>query len=365
MTTPLKTVVCGTGFGSFYAEAVVRKSSTFELVGIVANGSDRSRRCAAHYGVPLYFSVSELDQDVDLACVAIRTGALGGQGTEMSLQLLQRGVSVILEQPVHHEEVADCFRKARENNCCFMTGDLYMNMPEVRRMLQVTDYLRKEGVKLEYIKAGSSVQAFYPFIDILGRLVPGGVPSFSYVSEQQGSFKEAVGAIKDIPFSLQFNNDMNPHDPDNHMHILHSFSLYYESGRLELVDSRGPLIWYPRLNMPWSILSGGGLPDEYPEHMRTRFIGLLTPPSEMEKPYSAFAGDIAIDSIGRDLMQIREMMGDQKKFLVKAQQEQTRSRLWNEMMTKLGYAVMNESLVPPTLKAEGLYQAGILPEERN
>lgn len=364
MSKTLKTVVCGTGFGSFYAEAAFRKKPDFELAGIVAHGSERSRRCAAHYGVPLYPSVSAVPEDIDVACVAIRTGALGGSGTEMSLEFLRRGVSVILEQPVHHKEVAECFRAARKNNCCFMTGNLYMNMPEIRRMLRVAEYLRKAGVKLEYIKAGSSVQAFYPFVDIFSRLVPGGEVSFAYVSPQQGSFKEAVGKIKEVPFSLQFNNDMNPHDPDNHMHILHTFSLYYESGRLELTDTRGPLIWYPRLNMPWSILSGGGVPDEYPAHMRERFIGLMTPQAEMEKPYSAFAGDIAIGSIGRDLAQLAEMLQDQKKFLVKAQQEQNCSRLWNEMTTKLGYAVMNETLEPPGLKPDGIYEAGILPEER-
>ena len=84
----------------------------------------------------------------------------------------------------------------------------------------------------------------------------------------------------------------------------------------------------------------------------------------MEKPYSAFAGDIAIGSIGKDLTQLAEMLQDKKKFLVKSQQEQNCSKLWNEMMTKLGYAVMNETLKPPALKPDGIYEAGILPEEK-
>ena len=364
MNMPLKTVICGTGFGTFYAEAVFRDKKNFKLAGIGARGSERSKKCAEHYGVPLYESVSQVPSDIDIACVAIRTGALGGNGTEISLEFLKKGISVILEQPVHHKEIAECFKIARHNNCCFMTGDLYLNMPEIRRMLSVTDYLRNKGVKMEYIRAGSSVQAFYPFVDILNRLVRGGNVNLEYVSPQRGSFKEAIGDISGIPFSFEFNNDMNPNDPDNHMHILHTFTLYYESGRLELSDTRGPLIWYPRLNMPWSILSEGGVPDEYPEHMKERFIGLLTPENNLLEPYSAFAGNIAIDSIGRDLLHMLEMINDNKKFLINAQKEQNSAKLWNDMTTKLGYAVMNEKLEPAAIKPDGIYEAGILPEER-
>ncbi len=116
--------------------------------------------------------------------------------------------------------------------------------------------------------------------------------------------------------------------------------------------------------MPWSILSEGGVPDEYPEHMKERFIGLLTPENNLTEPYSAFAGNIAIDSIGRDLLHMLEMINDNKKFLINAQKEQNSAKLWNDMTTKLGYAVMNEKLEPAAIKPDGIYEAGILPEER-
>lgn len=43
MNMPLKTVICGTGFGTFYAEAVFRDKKNFKLAGIVARGSERSK----------------------------------------------------------------------------------------------------------------------------------------------------------------------------------------------------------------------------------------------------------------------------------------------------------------------------------
>ena len=85
--------------------------------------------------------------------------------------------------------------------------------------------------------------------------------------------------------------------------------------------------------MPWSILSEGGVPDEYPEHMKERFIGLLTPENNLTEPYSAFAGNIAIDSIGRDLLHMLEMINDNKKIPYK----RTKRTKFSETLERYDY----------------------------
>lgn len=360
-----KTVVCGTGFGMFYIESIKRAFPEFELVGIVARGSERSKKCADKYGVKLFNSIDDVPDNIDLACVAVRSSSLGGCGTDMSLEFLRRGINVILEQPVHHDDLKKCFITAQKNKCCFMTGDLYLNMPEIRRFLQVCHFFRSGGEKIEFIKAGSCVQAFYPFVEILIQLVPGGDIEIDYVSDQLGDFKQIVGKIGGIPFSFQFNNSMNPKDPDNHMQILHSFSCYYQSGRLELVDTRGPLIWYPRMNMPWSVLDGGGFPEKYPEHMCVSGMDILTVNlNQLTKPYYQMAEESWVNCISMDLHKIKEMSNDRNQFIIKAQQEQKASRLWNELTQKFGYASLNNSLEPKPILSKDLKSEGILPEER-
>lgn len=364
-TKKWKTVVCGTGFGMFYIESIKRAFSEFDLTGIVARGSERSKKCAAKYGVQLFKSIDDVPYDVDLACVAVRSSSLGGYGTDMSLEFLKRGINVILEQPVHHDDLKKCFIIAQKNKCHFMTGDLYLNMPEIRRFLQVCRFFRSNGEKIEFIKAGSCVQALYPFVEILIQLVPGGEIKVDYVSDQLGDFKQIIGKIGDIPFSFQFNNSMNPKDPDNHMQILHSFSCYYQSGRLELVDTRGPLIWYPRMNMPWSVLDGGGFPEKYPEHMQVAGMDILTENlSQLTKPYYQMAEESWVNCISMDLHKIKEMSNDKKQFIIKAHQEQKASRLWNELTQKFGYASLNNSLDPKPVLSKNLKSEGILPEER-
>lgn len=360
-----KTVVCGTGFGMFYIEAIKRAFPKFELAGIVARGSERSKKCAEHYGVKIFNSVKDVPNDIDLACVAVRSSSLGGNGTDMSLEFLKKGINVILEQPVHHDDLKQCFIAAQKNKCCFMTGDLYLNMPEIRRFLQICNFLKSNGEKIEFIKAGSCVQAFYPFVEILLQLIPSSDIEIDYVGEQLGDFKQIIGKIGNVPFSFEFNNSMNPKDPDNHMQILHSFCCYYQSGRLELIDTRGPLVWYPRMNMPWSLLDGGGFPEKYPDYMQVSGLEILTPDvKELIKPYYQFAEDSWINCISMDLEKIKEMSGNKSKFLVKAQQEQKASRLWNKLTHKFGYAFLNSELIPKPMTSVNLTSANILPEER-
>lgn len=362
---PLRVVVCGSGFGTFYAEAVKRSAPDFELAGIVAHGSERSRNCASHYGVPLYTSVQEVPGDVDLACVAIRSSSLGGAGTDISMAFLERGVHVILEQPVHHTDLARCFRAAKKRNCCFMTGDLYVNMPEIRRFLQLCAWFRGQGQQMEFLRAGFCIQAFYPFAEILGELFPNSSPQELKIGEQAGDFKMITGRMGSTPFCFQFNNAMNPEDPDNYMQLLHSFSCFYPSGRLELVDTRGPLVWYPRLNMPWSILAQGGLPKRYPAHMNEKSVQILTPEEErIDRPYHEFVNEGWVHGIQADLYKLQNMTRNPSAFLVKAQGEQKSSRLWHELTGEFGYAQLNHNLQMVPVAAEKLEKAGILHGER-
>jgi len=96
-------IVYGSRFGQFYLEALKRMKG-IKIVGLLAKGSDRSYECARYYNIPLYTSLDEVEERVDVACVAVKTGALGGEGANIAKQLLRKGINVLLEQPVHYKE---------------------------------------------------------------------------------------------------------------------------------------------------------------------------------------------------------------------------------------------------------------------
>ena len=68
-------IVYGSRFGQFYLEALKRMKG-IKIVGLLAKGSDRSYECARYYNIPLYTSLDEVEERVDVACVAVKTGAL-------------------------------------------------------------------------------------------------------------------------------------------------------------------------------------------------------------------------------------------------------------------------------------------------
>lgn len=100
----LKVLICGSTFAQFYMLALEMSSDIFEFCGILAEGSARSVKCAEKYNIPFYSDIDELPQDIDIACVVVRSGVLGGNGTELSCRLLERGINVIQEQPLHKKE---------------------------------------------------------------------------------------------------------------------------------------------------------------------------------------------------------------------------------------------------------------------
>ena len=94
MNKKIRVIVCGTTFGKFYIEAIRQNPEIFELVAIFAKGSERSKQCATEYKVPLITEIENIPHDIDLACVVLRSGALGGNGSMLAKSLLKMKISV-------------------------------------------------------------------------------------------------------------------------------------------------------------------------------------------------------------------------------------------------------------------------------
>lgn len=88
MTQKLRVLVCGTRFGQFYLEAI-QHSALFELAGILAQGSQRSKQCASVYKTNLYTDIEDIPHDIDIACIVVPTSVMGGSGTELAIAFLK------------------------------------------------------------------------------------------------------------------------------------------------------------------------------------------------------------------------------------------------------------------------------------
>jgi pyochelin biosynthesis protein PchG len=245
-----KVVVCGTGFGRVYLSALRRPQMPFELVGILARGSRRSRDCAEHYGVPLYADVDDVPA-VDIACVVVGGALNGGSGAQLAQRLMARGVHVLQEHPLHQSELAACLRAARRHGVVYHLNAHYVHVDAVRRFLHAADRLRRDQAPL-FVDALSSIQVLYPLFDILTRAIGAVRPcTLSTVDDGDGRvLRTLYGSLGGVPLTLRVQNELDPVERDNGAHVTHRVTLATEGGNLLLANTHGPVLWSPRLYMP-------------------------------------------------------------------------------------------------------------------
>lgn len=360
----VKAIVCGTTFGQLYLNALTALPEQFELVGLLAKGSERSKECAAHYDVNLYTDIKELPSTVELACVILRSGSMGGNGTDVSLKLLKRGIHVIQEQPIHYKELAPCLRTAKQNGLHFRISNLYLQLPAVRRFIACTRAMLEKQDAL-YIEAACAIQVSYPMMRILSEALPTIRPlRINHVIKDDGPFQVVSGMLGKIPATLRVHNEIDPNDPDNHLHLLHCFTIGVEGGRLSLIDTHGPLVWHPRLHVAYSHNLFNDLLSSAPAHLdepNTQVLGSADATS-----YSTIFMKQWPAAIGRELSAIRAMIqGNGDEAAANAQQELLCAEQWHYLTDTMGYAVLRPNSRHQPLSADILRKAALTIAEQD
>lgn len=244
----LKAVVCGTGFGRYYIEALRKLTDLYEIIGIFARGSSRSRKYAEDLGVPLYTSLSDMDdKEIDLACVVIKSSITGGKGTDIAQYFLNRGVNVLQEHPVHYNDYAMHVSTARKNGCMYRLNAFYNNVEPVYKFIETAEKLRNTA-NFTYLKAECGIQVLFPLVDIIGRVMGGFRPwKLNIINADRGQepFAVITGEIKSVPVIILIKNEMDSSAPESNMSLLHRITLGTSKGTLLLTDVHGATLWTP------------------------------------------------------------------------------------------------------------------------
>ena len=299
MTSPIarpRVIVCGTKFGQVYLQAFRRPDCEFELAGVLGTGSERSQGVADYYGVPLFTSVEDVPRDVVLACVIVRGGLLGGPGTELAMEFLNRGISVVQEHPIHRDELAQCMRAARKNRVAYTLSTFYPYLAPVRRYIGAVRELTARQPAL-FVEAATGFQVSFAALDILVRCLGGARPWLWEVIQSPGAevvgalrtgldvpFRSADGVIHGVPTTLRVHNQMDPADPDNYAHLMHRILIGTMSGSLHLTTTHGPTYWHGRPDFPKSVREAQASPhfghQESPDEVgSSEAIGPVAAPS--------------------------------------------------------------------------------------
>jgi pyochelin biosynthesis protein PchG len=344
-----RVIVAGTAFGRIYLQALARAHDRYQLVGILSRGNAYSRACAEHYGVALYETVEQVPDDVDIACVVVRSGATGGVGGDLAQQLLRRGIHVLQEHPVHHREIAACMQAARQGQAAYAVNTLYPNILAIRRFLAVAAYLR-EHQGLAYIEAACNSQVAYPLLDILGRLA-GGLRPWTFAAPAPAfagqPFTRLDARFNGVPISLRVQNQVHPKDPDNHSFLLHRLEVGCEAGVLSLADTHGPVLWNPRLHASRDstdrlIMAGPGS-----ERLTGPTMALLDP--QVPKSYQQVFKQVWPDAVSVALDALCRDIDEPSRRLRSGVWATEVAMAWREMNNLIGMPALIEPPVPRAL----------------
>lgn len=331
-TGKLRTVVFGSTFGQFYLEALRSLPNDFEIKALMASGSERSQKCAAAYGIPLLKDINDIDlNDIDLACIILRSGVMGGKGTDLARYCMEKGIHVIQEHPIHHNDLTSCLRIAKANNVHFITGNLYIHLPAFKRFSETTKHLFKTK-KVAYLDIALATQVSFPLIQMMLDFLPNPRPlNIHHVLKGAGPFQVITGKWGGIPFTLRAHNEVNPNDPDNHQHLLHTISIGCSGGTLSLTDTHGPLVWKPQLHIPHNELLKNVSSKHQLGEKSTLTLGPESPPTYQEILQKQWPR-----AIGKDLKMIKRFISGERKPEQRAHLELLCTQLWHELTHALG-----------------------------
>jgi thiazolinyl imide reductase len=357
----LRVVVCGTKFGRVYLSAL-REPGPFQLAAILARGSARSQACAQSHGVPLLTRVDELPDDIDLACVVVGGGLAGGPGTELAKALLCRGVHVLQEHPMHHDELAACVRTAAQHGTVHYLNTLYPHVRAVRRFIAVSRALAARQPPL-FVDGSCALQVKYAFFDIVCRALgqvkpfafaPVGDPVGELGCEVASPFCELRGTIGGVPVNVRVQNEVHAHDPDNHAHVYHRVTIGFEGGNLLLADTHGPVLWCPRPHIPVEVQCGVDPAESRApslDHPSASILGDVAAPTWREIMTAEWPG-----AVRRALGELCELLG-RGSGAAHGQYHLTLTRLVAEVNARCGAPRVIRGAAPVPLGAEHALRA--------
>lgn len=356
-SAPFRVLVCGTNFGRFYAEAAHRRPG-YAPAGILSRGSAASRAYAERLGVPHYTHTDDLPADIDAACVAVSSAISGGGGTELARALMDRGIHVLQEHPVHLTELTENLTHARCRGVQYRLNTHYPHVSPVRGFIDAARRLVAQQRPL-FVDAATPIHLMHPLVDILGRAMgtlrpwrfadPAPLPAA--IGPQP--FRSLHGMLAGVPLTLRVHHQLDPSDRDNHALHWHRISLGTEGGVLTLADTHGPVLWSPRLHVGRDtdrrfVLDGPG----------TGRLGLgTTAVVGTTGTFRTVFTDLWPEAVGSALDGLREAVEQGGDALRTGQYDLTVCRIWTDLAARLGPPEIVRPATPRPLALSDVFPA--------
>lgn len=232
-----RVLVAGANYGRAYLEALAFARDRFETAGLLATGSFRSIRAAAEFGVPLYRSVEELPEGIELVCAAV-----GSRGFPAVLDMLCKRIPVLCEHPLSPGLLDEALQASAATETRFHVNGHFAMLPSSR---EFSGRLSRLGEHPAFLEILATERSLYAALDILFQSV-GEAGPFEIASSEPGDpFAIVQAALAGIPLllRLQFTRE-NPIPDGNEAYLVdYRITAGFRSGLLSLLSMGGPVLW--------------------------------------------------------------------------------------------------------------------------
>ncbi|WP_211090200.1 Gfo/Idh/MocA family oxidoreductase [Pseudothauera nasutitermitis] len=242
-------LIAGAKFGEVYLNAFLQPQAGLELAGLLARGSRRAQQLAHDFGIPLYTSLAQVPDDIDVACVVVRSTVAQGEGSQLAADLLRRGVHVLQEHPLHPDDVARLQALARERGLVYWINSFYPHVPAGRCWMERAARIRGllDGRMPCSAHLTTSRQLLYSTLDLLLQacgLTDGNAVRVEALDGGDDCFVPLRLALPGgCQATLRLQAYLDPADPDMFSLVMHQASLAWPAGYLTLEASYGPVLW--------------------------------------------------------------------------------------------------------------------------
>lgn len=357
-----RVIICGTRFGQFYIEAI-RLLPDVEIVGILAKGSERSKKCSEYYNIPLIIRLDDVPEDVEFACVAVKSEVLGGSGTNLALELMKKGIHVLFEQPIHLKEVTECFKAAQNYNVKFKVANLYINLIAIENFIENVRVISQKEKPL-FINIDFATQVSYPLVQLLEEIFPDFRIGKVFGDVIQATpFQMLCTMINGVEVTFRAHNEVDKLEPDGFLHLFFQITVGYSGGKLILLDPHGPVIWQPRVHFPKTELIPANLLKNSLASMRELNIYHLYFDKTITQ--KMIFTQVWPEAIKKDILNFLYLISDED---VVAERKRVQKQLflcqqWNQLMNKFGYPQIVEKSKYSYLNNKKLKHYGIIGKE--
>src|SRR6218665_3058444 len=245
-----RVLIAGAKFGEMYLNAFLQAQPGLELAGL------RAQQLAHAFGIPLYTSVDQVPDGIDIACVVVRSTVVGGTGTALAEAFLRRGMQVVQEPPMHPDDAARLQELARDRDCAYWINSYYAHTLAgqcwIERALRVRQLLDGEAAHFAHLT--TSRQLLYSSLDLLlqacGADRAAGNATVEATADEDRALRLLRLDLGGCRAALRLQTYLDPEDPDLHSLAMHQLTLGWPSGYLSLEASHGPVLWTSALYAP-------------------------------------------------------------------------------------------------------------------